>query len=43
MGCEVNGPGEAQEAGMKRPQGLFGYMELTNASIFDKIFRRGRA
>ena len=27
---------------MKRPQGLFGYMEITNASIFDKIFRRGR-
>ena len=27
---------------MKRPQGLFGYMELTNLHIFDKIFQRGR-
>ena len=25
-----------------RPQGLFGYMEITNAKIFDKILKRGR-
>ena len=25
-----------------RPQGLFGYMEITNASIFQRIFKRGR-
>ncbi|MBR6906521.1 MAG: branched-chain amino acid ABC transporter permease [Selenomonadaceae bacterium] len=25
-----------------RPQGLFGYMEITNVKIFDKILKRGR-
>jgi len=24
-----------------RPQGLFGYMEVTNMSIFRKIFKKG--